>query len=189
MVPRWFPVTSGIIGGTVSSIRLDYFPYARPLNLKARWGRPKGKFTCEECGRTLKRTASNQKCCKRKACQFQRNQKANQRNKRKVLRPRLDDYIEPLPPPQCVCGAMLKFGSDPMTGSSIEYCPHCGERPLQILGRRVYDQRARIEAELRERQDRVDAPVDPGARERSAGRTQHVEPLRWGAGLLQGKIA
>ena len=135
----------------MASIRLDYFPYARPLHLKARYGRPRGTFTCEECGRTLKRTASNQKCCKRKKCRFVRNQKANQRNKRKVLRPWKDDYIQPLPPPQCVCGMALKFGSDPMTGSSIEYCNHCGERPLQQLGARTYDQRERLEAELRER--------------------------------------
>ena len=55
--------------------------------------------------------------------------------------------IPGLPPPRC-CGQKLLFGSDPMTGASIEYCAVCGERPLTNYGARLYSQRTELEAEL-----------------------------------------
>lgn len=57
--------------------------------------------------------------------------------------------VDALPPPLCFCGAPLCFGSDSMTGVSLEYCPQCRvERPLAIQGMRGYDQRPELEREL-----------------------------------------
>ena len=62
--------------------------------------------------------------------------------------------IPPHKPPMCH-GQALSFGSDPHTGTSIQWCHVCGEKPLQRFGVVKYPQRPEFEKELAERYEQV----------------------------------
>ena len=41
--------------------------------------------------------------------------------------------------PVCACGAALTFGTNPMTGVTLESCNTCGtEQPVPVRGCRIY---------------------------------------------------
>jgi hypothetical protein len=59
----------------------------------------------------------------------------------------------------------VKFGSDPMSGTSLEWCPRCGERPLTRYGVVQYNQRVVLDDEIElavERAGKVPNPVFSG---------------------------
>lgn len=88
-------------------------------------------------------------------------------------------------PPSCpMCGrADVKYGSDPMTGTSLVWCPACGEQRLPRVGKVQCDQREVLEAELLAVVASAHAPVDPAMQERARGRS-HITRGRAGNFLI-----
>ena len=98
-----------------------------------------GTLVCDICRRETQRHTAKQKLCGRLACKRTRDKVAWRMKKgqyRVASLLRGEVVIDALPPPLCGCGQKLLFSSDPMTGISTEYCPACGERPLQLYGHR-----------------------------------------------------
>ena len=98
-----------------------------------------GTLECDICHKQAQRHTGRQKLCGRLACKRTRDKiawrtKTGQYRRASLLRH--EAVIEALPPPLCGCGNKLLFSSDPMTGVSTEWCAMCGERPLQLYGRR-----------------------------------------------------
>ena len=154
-------------------IRLDNFPGSRQgkafRDLKRRPKDYFGEIRCVECGRQAIKHRPTQILCGRIACYKKRsNRLYNARKRERRIRRRPDGNLLPAQPNlHCDCGELLKFGSNPMTGTTTEYCTRCGVRPVQLYGKRIYDQRERLEAELQgfvERaQEEVSREVSPNA--------------------------
>ena len=111
-------------------------------------------FKCCYCQQTAERHSHNQRVCDRPTCRKRQRLAQNHRratSKRKV-RQNNGKYgrpiIAPLPAPRCSCGEILKFGSDPLVGTSVQWCSRCGERPLTRYGEVRYDQRDRVARQL-----------------------------------------
>lgn len=144
-------------------MRLDYVPKAKAKMHHKRKRRNLGTLTCEICHTKAVRHTGRQKLCGRRTCKSTRDKIAYRGGRgehRRAVALRGEPMLDDLGPPICGCGEKVAFGSDPMTGASIEYCPKCGERPLPTYGRRGYDQRIQLEAYLRERQDSEAKPPE-----------------------------
>lgn len=139
---------------------------------------PSQRFKHCPCGAVIENTCGNKTYCDR--CRTARTKRTLEE---KAARRKAAGMVDPKGSASCPsCGGVLQFRYD-FLGRSLEQCLKCGERPVQIYGKRIYDQRTRLEAELRARQDRVEAPIDEGASERSRGRTQFCKVLKWGKGV------
>lgn len=140
---------------------------------------PNERYKKCPCGAVIENTCGNKKYCE--SCRDKTIQEG--KRKRAARQSATGRLVDPKGSGSCeTCGSSLQFRYD-FLGRSLEHCVNCGERPVPLYGKRQYDQRERLEAELRARQETVEAPVDQGARERSRGRTQHCKTLKWGKGL------
>lgn len=70
--------------------------------------------------------------------------------------------------PHCAFGHRMDVGTDRL-GRTILECI-CGAQRVDVIGKHQYDQRARFEAELAERQEMVESPVDEKYRRKGIAR-------------------
>lgn len=150
-------------------------------------------FDCQFCGSHEFRHSTNQRTCGRRDCKRQLKHRQNTRAAKKrgdICRDcgapayfsrceacrvkhqaHAEEFLEPLKPLGilCACGQPLSFGSDPMTGRSLEICPTCGERPLRVVGVRHYDQRVDLTEEIENAVERASKPPDEQFRSYGSG--------------------
>ena len=133
------------------------------VNLTRRYGAPKGEVICSICKCVVIRTAQNQQLCGNAVCKLERERRRRAKKQHRERQRALGvKELPPLGPPRCeICGDHVKFGSDPLDGRSLVWCPQCGEQPLRNWGAvRRLDQRLELEAELMKSVERGRKPID-----------------------------
>lgn len=126
-----------------------------------------------ECGKRFKRAAgATRRYCSDACSQWGKAQ--NQKGRHRVCRSRPFVGDPPITQglegnPECHCGKRMDVGTDRL-GRTILECQSCGPQTVTIIGTHQYDQRARFEAKLAERQDTVESPVDEKYRRKGIAR-------------------
>jgi hypothetical protein len=133
--------------------------------------RPPRMFVCQYCGVRQPARALNQKACRDPLCQRELKRDRNHRQRaartyicidcggpayfrrcdacRATHQAVVEAALATMPErSDLCCGQPLEFGTDPMTGVTLEYCATCGERPVKIVGARHYDQRPDLSEEI-----------------------------------------
>ena len=121
--------------------------------------------TCAWCERRFRPSTPERRCCSRECMSRRRvSMRAERQLSPNKSLERLGDVLVQPSAPFCPNhpGQALAFGSDPMTGRGLEYCPKCGERPMPMHGVRTYTQGGEREAEAEGFVERSKRPPKPG---------------------------